>query len=89
MSTGPGSKRHIWDDPKNVQILLWVFSAACAVLLLIDAFIHRHLSFEHGELVYEGWFGFYPFYGFVACVVLVLVAKQMRKVVMKDEDYYD
>jgi hypothetical protein len=83
------NKKHIWDNPKNVQILLWVFGACSALLLLIDAFIHRHLSFQHGELAYEGWFGFYPAYGFVACVVLVLVAKQMRKVVMRDEDYYD
>ena len=29
-------------------------------------------------------------YGFVACVLLVLIATQMRKVLMrKEEDYYD
>jgi hypothetical protein len=33
--------------------------------------------------------GFYAIYGFVACVILVLVAKEMRKLVMRDEDYYD
>jgi hypothetical protein len=33
--------------------------------------------------------GFYAFYGFVACVLLVLIAKQMRKVLMRKEDYYD
>ena len=82
-------KRHVWDNPKNVQIFLWSLSACCVVLLALDFVVHRHLSFEHGELPYEGWFGFHAFYGFVACVVLVLVAKQMRKVVMRDEDYYD
>ena len=50
---------------------------------------HKHLSFEHGELPVEGWFGFYALYGFVACVLLVLVAKQLRKILMRDEDYYD
>jgi hypothetical protein len=32
--------------------------------------------------------GFY-IYGFVACVVLVVIAKEMRKVLMRKEDYYD
>ena len=33
--------------------------------------------------------GFYAFYGFIGCVVLVLLATAMRKVLMRDEDYYD
>ena len=28
-------------------------------------------------------------YGFVACVLLVLIAKEMRKIVMRNDDYYD
>jgi hypothetical protein len=34
-------------------------------------------------------FGFYALYGFVACVLLVLLAAEMRKLVMRDEDYYE
>ncbi len=82
-------RRHIWDEWRNVRRLLWVFGAGCVVLLGLDLFIHRHLTFHGGEGAWEGWLGFYPIYGFVACVVLVLVATQMRKVVMRDEDYYD
>ena len=33
--------------------------------------------------------GFYAGYGFVACVLLVLIAKEMRKLLMRREDYYD
>ena len=32
---------------------------------------------------------FYPLYGFVGIVVLVLIAKLMRRVLMRPEDYYD
>jgi hypothetical protein len=32
---------------------------------------------------------FYAIYGFVACVVLVVIAKRMRKVVIRKENYYD
>jgi hypothetical protein len=44
---------------------------------------------RHVERSWEGFPGFYAIYGFAGCVFLVLVAKQMRKVVMRDEDYYD
>jgi hypothetical protein len=85
-------KKHVFDDPANVKRLVRIFMASCAVLFLLDVvffFHHKHLSFEHGEFAPEGWFGFYGIYGFVACVLLVLIAKQMRKVLMRDEDYYD
>ncbi len=78
------SGKHIFDNPKNVKIVLWALYGVCGVLLLLDLFFHRHIAHE-----FETLFGFYPFYGFVACVLLVLIAKEMRKVLMRDEDYYD
>lgn len=83
------ARRHVWDNPKNVQILIWSFWAACAVVFALDFLFHRHPAFTHGELPLEGFIGFYSIYGFVACVLLVLVAKQMRKVLMRGEDYYE
>ena len=50
---------------------------------MLDFLVHRHV--EHP---WEGLFGFYAFYGFVACVVLVLIAKEMRKILMRKDDYY-
>lgn len=32
--------------------------------------------------------GFYALYGFIGCIILVLVAAQMRKIVMRKENYY-
>jgi hypothetical protein len=79
------SERKYWlDDFDNVKKLIKVFVVICAALFAIDFFYHRHV--ERG---WEGWYGFYAFYGFFACVILVLVAKEMRKVVMRKEDYYD
>ena len=43
---------------------------------------------SHG-FAFESWPGFYAFFGFVACVALVLAAKELRKLVMRDESYYD
>ncbi|WP_246814368.1 hypothetical protein [Ferrimonas balearica] len=61
-----------------------LFYGICVALLALDFVVHRHT--EHP---WETLLGFYPLYGFVGCVVLVLLAKVMRKVVMRPEDYYD
>ena len=82
-------KTHLFDRPRNVHRLLWIFFALCALLLGLDLLVHRHLSFAEGVFPVEGWFGFYAIYGFVACVLLVLTATQLRKVLMRREDYYD
>ena len=77
-------KKHFFDDPNNVKRVLRGFYACCAVLVVLDFVIHRH--------IYHGWenlWAFYPIFGFVACVVLVEVAKLMRTVLMRPEDYYD
>jgi hypothetical protein len=86
--TPSNGKRHVWDDPANVRRLIRWFLVACGVVALVDLVVRRHSPFEHGELPLEGTWFFYAWYGFVACVVLVVVAKQMRKLVMRDEDYY-
>ncbi|MEC9340143.1 MAG: hypothetical protein VX663_01555 [Pseudomonadota bacterium] len=76
-------KTHLFDKPQNVRRLLRGFYAICALLVVADFVVHRHVyhPFEHLPT-------FYALFGFVACVVLVLVATQMRKVLMRDEDYY-
>ena len=81
-------KKHLFDQPRNVYRLIQIFFVLCALLLGVDLLFHRHLSFAEDAFPVEGWFGFYAIYGFVACVLLVLAATQMRKVLMRREDYY-
>ena len=80
----PDEKKHVFDDPRNVSRLLRVFYVLCAVVLVADFVVHRHISVGWEEIP-----AFYALYGFVACVVLVLIAKEMRKAVMRKEDYYN
>ena len=77
-------KNHMFDDPKNVKLVMYILYAACAVSFLLDFVIHRHVDHP-----LEAVIGFYCIYGFAACVALVLAATEMRKVIMRDEDYYD
>lgn len=87
-------KKHMFDNPRNVKRLLKVFFSSVIILLILDVFyiflskthvIHRHVNYK-----WEEFFGFYAFYGFVACVILVLVSKYvLRPLVKRKEDYYD
>jgi len=76
-------RKHFFDEHRNLERVLRIFYALCAGLLLLDLVYHRHAT-----LGWEDHFGFYAIFGFVSCVVLVLVAKQLRKILMRGEDYY-
>lgn len=82
-------RKHIFDNRKNVKRLIRILFSICFVLFLLDFIIHRHLSLEEEKFSFEEWPGFYAVYGFVSCVLLVLGAKQMRKLLMRKEDYYE
>tara|TARA_B100000686_G_C16606843_1_gene871654 strand:- start:479 stop:766 length:288 start_codon:yes stop_codon:yes gene_type:complete len=73
-----------FDDKRNVKKIITALVIICLVLFVSDAFYQKHPYF-----IVESLFGFYALYGFVMCVALVLVAKWMRKFVMRVEDYYD
>lgn len=87
--TKKNGKRHLFDDPRNVRRVLVALFLACAVALGLDTVVLRHLTFKEGGFDAEGFWGFYAAYGFVACVVLVVAAKWLRRLLMRDEDYYD
>ncbi|MBM3572490.1 MAG: hypothetical protein FJX52_09055 [Alphaproteobacteria bacterium] len=78
-------ERNYWlDDPRNVDRLIYGFYVVCGLLLAIDVFVPKH-----GPFAIEHFFAFYGVFGFVACVALVLIAKQLRRILMRPEDYYD
>ena len=77
-------KTYLFDNPRNVRRVVRALVGACVILTGLDLVVHRHVSHP-----WEAMFGFYAVYGFVACVLLVLLAKEMRKLLIRKEDYYD
>lgn len=77
-------KKYLFDDPINTKRLLLVLYLCCGLLVVLDFVIHRHTLHTWEQLP-----AFYPLYGFIGCVVLVIVAKWMRCFLMRPEDYYD
>jgi len=63
--------------------VLYALYTCCAALLVIDFLYHRHSMHP-----WDSWWGFYAGYGFLGCVLLVLIAKLLRKLVKRPEDYY-
>jgi nitric oxide reductase large subunit len=79
-------ERTYWlDDRRNVNKVIYALCTVCAAFMAADLFGYKH----HLHFGFEYWFGFYGLFGFIACVGLVLAAKVLRKLVMRDEDYYD
>jgi len=74
-----------WLDRKeNVSKVYRGVWLICALLLAVEPLTHKH-----GHFRFEEWFGFHSFFGFVACIALVLAAKALRRWLKRPEDYYD
>jgi hypothetical protein len=70
--------------PRTVRRLWQAFIAVLALTLLAELAIEAHPHFAVG-----GLFGFNALYGFLACAVLILVAKGIGLVVKRPDTYYD
>jgi hypothetical protein len=72
------------DHKQNVTKVYWSVWIVCGLLLAVEPLVHKH-----GEFSFEEWFGFHGFFGFVACVLLVLAAKGLRVWLKRPEVYYE
>ncbi|NQV98827.1 MAG: hypothetical protein HQ483_03955 [Rhodospirillales bacterium] len=77
-------KKYWLDDAANVRKIIIGVVVICAGLLAADFFYDKHATFS-----IEGWYGFYGIYGFIVFCAIVLIGKELRKILMRDEDYYD
>lgn len=78
------SEGEYWlDKPESVNLLIKILIAACVMSVLADFTYHKHAEFHFMEL-----FAFDAVFGFAAYVGLVTAAKGLRKLLMRDEDYY-
>ncbi|MEM9380541.1 MAG: hypothetical protein AAGB93_11380 [Planctomycetota bacterium] len=81
-----GHPEHDFTGPLSppVRNLVRALTVVCVLLFLADFVVKRKIHVGPEKIP-----GFYAIYGFVGCAILVLLAKEMRKVVMRSEDYYD
>ncbi|MFT5707921.1 MAG: hypothetical protein ACI9ES_002223 [Oceanospirillaceae bacterium] len=77
-------KPGVFDSPRNVTLVLRFLYSGCILLFMLDFVIHRHVIHQ-----WENVWSFYSIYGFVSCVILVIIASWMRPFLIRDENYYD
>lgn len=84
------ASKHPEKLPKNVKRIVYSLFAVCAAVVLLDFLFYMDQFDKHAVYEWENWPGFYAVYGFVACVLLVLISKYIvRPLVKRNEDYYE
>lgn len=78
------SRYFLWAD-SSVYVNRFILGllVLCAVLVLLEFVVHRHVSMP-GEAVT----GFYAMAGFLAFTLIVLAARLLRLLIRRDETYY-
>lgn len=71
------------------RVLTWLYRA-CALLVVVDLAFFFGFADKEAHYPWENGIGFYAAYGFVACVLLVLISKFiLRPLIIRKEDYYE
>jgi asparagine N-glycosylation enzyme membrane subunit Stt3 len=73
-----------FEKPKNKKALWIIYIAILVLLLTIDLFIPQHAHFY-----WDGIPVFYALFGFAGCVLLAVIAKNLRPFLKREENYYD
>jgi hypothetical protein len=73
----------------HLKAVVRICLGVLALLVFIDA-ISALVDKEHAHTAIEHWPGFWAVFGFVGCVILILVSKWFGHAgIMQREDYYD
>jgi hypothetical protein len=70
--------------PRTIRRLWAAFIAVLAATVLAGAVVHGHATFG-----IEGTFGFFAWFGFATCVVMVVGAKILGIFLKREDTYYD
>jgi hypothetical protein len=81
----PAPDQDHWLARPATNRLLWVvFGVILVALVLVDLVVQHHPLFGLDDT-----FGFGAWYGFAACIVLVLFAKTLGAILKRPDTYYD
>ena len=73
------------DKSKTKAKLIWLLGFICILSVITDLFYHKHVHYDA-----EDWIpGMYGWYFFIGCTVMVIVVNLLRKIVSRNENYYN
>jgi hypothetical protein len=71
----------------RLKTVIGVSIGLLVVLVLLDYFL---VDKEHAHTQPEHWFGFWSVFGFIGCVLIIILSKWYGHAgIMTREDYYD
>lgn len=77
---------YLRDRLKSVVKICYGVLALLVVIDAIPSIVDKH----HAHTAPEHWFGFWSVFGFIACVIIIIVSKWFgHQGIMTREDYYD
>ena len=78
------SRKLLWvDKPGSSKRILIALGAICVMLALADFAYHKHAYFHVEEIPF-----IYAIYGFVSYASVIFLAKGLRLIIRRPEDYY-
>ena len=69
--------------PASIRLLWRILWAVLALTVVLQAVIK-----VKGYFGVDGWIGFGAAFGFLSCLLMVLVAKALGYLLKRDQDYY-
>ena len=70
--------------PQNIKLMWRGFLGILALTVLSELFVEAHPHFG-----IDGTFGFHAWYGFAACVVLIVGSKALGALLKRPDSHYD
>ena len=77
-------REHWLVRPTTIRILWVVFIGILALTVAADLFVEQHAIFG-----IDGTFGFAAWFGFAACVALIVGAKALGFMLKRPDSYYE
>jgi uncharacterized membrane protein YhdT len=84
MAAGKSDSNHWLVRPATIRAIWAISLAVLAITVLGDLVVEHHPHFG-----IDGTFGFGAWFGFSACVVLVVFSKALGAILKRWDDYYD
>ena len=77
-------ERHWLARPETIRKVWAVFIAVLAATVGAEFFVEHDADFG-----IDGTFAFYAWYGLIACVALIVIAKQLGFLLKRADNYYE
>ncbi|MEK6691690.1 MAG: hypothetical protein AABY78_10465 [Nitrospirota bacterium] len=80
----------ILEDPKRFSVVKRIFYISLFIIVLIEVAVVYVFGLGHGHFWFENLPAFGTIYGFISCILIIVVSKFLGNIwLMKKEDYYD